>query len=161
VKPDAVLKHWAIAKILKSKPTTTGTGPDSELGNDEEVCKVIVEKFKQVGGANVSYAEIAKRAWEAGRTGLATKVRNPFGPGFYGDSREFKLLDYETNASDQVPLLLSMKEDRLALLKAVDSGDTNLGLFWYISSYESIHRAQFIKFFWIYTNDLIWGISSV
>ena len=87
VKPDAVLKHWAIAKILKSKPTTTGTGPDSELGNDEEVCKVIVEKFKQVGGANVSFAEIARRAWEAGRTGLATKVRNLIDPGFYGDSR--------------------------------------------------------------------------
>lgn len=87
VKPDAVLKHWAIAKILKSKPTTTGTGPDFELGNDEEVCKVIVEKFKQVGGANVSFAEIARRAWEAGRTGLATKVRNLIDPGFYGDSR--------------------------------------------------------------------------
>lgn len=30
-------------------------------------------------------------------------------------------------ASDQVPLLLMMKEDRLALQKAVDSGDTDLG----------------------------------
>jgi hypothetical protein len=26
-----------------------------------------------------------------------------------------------------VPLLLSMKEDKLALVKAVDSGDTDLG----------------------------------
>ena len=78
MKPDAVLKHWATAKILKSKPTTTGTGQGSELGNDEEVCKVIVEKFKQVGGTHVSYAEIAQRAWEAGRTGLATKVPGSF-----------------------------------------------------------------------------------
>jgi hypothetical protein len=44
------------------------------------------------------------------------------------------LLDHETKASDQVPLLLSMKEDKLALLKAVDSGDTNLGKFRAISS---------------------------
>lgn len=40
-----------------------------------------------------------------------------------------KLLDHESRASDQVPLLLSMKEDRLALIKAVDSGDTDLGMF--------------------------------
>ncbi|KAF8633488.1 hypothetical protein AX15_001412 [Amanita polypyramis BW_CC] len=111
MKPDVVLKHWATAKILKSKPTTAGGGQDAELGNDMEVCRVIVEKFQQLGGADVSYAEIAKQAWVAGRTGLATK-----------------LLDHESRASDQVPLLLSMKEDRLALLKAVDSGDTNLGL---------------------------------
>ena len=39
-----------------------------------------------------------------------------------------KLLDHETRASDQVPLLLTMKEDKLALLKAVDSGDTELGM---------------------------------
>jgi hypothetical protein len=38
-----------------------------------------------------------------------------------------QLLDYETRASDQVPLLLTMKEDNLALIKAVDSGDTDLG----------------------------------
>lgn len=38
-----------------------------------------------------------------------------------------KLLDHEPKASEQVPLLLTMKEDRLALLKAVDSGDTDLG----------------------------------
>ena len=38
-----------------------------------------------------------------------------------------QLLDYEPKGSDQVPLLLIMKEDRLALVKAVDSGDTDLG----------------------------------
>lgn len=40
-------------------------------------------------------------------------------------------MDHELRASDQVPLLLMMKEDRLALQKAVDSGDTDLGtLLW-------------------------------
>ena len=40
-----------------------------------------------------------------------------------------QLLDHESKASDQVPLLLTMKEDRLALVKAVDSGDSDLGIF--------------------------------
>ncbi|TFK72107.1 vacuolar assembling/sorting protein VPS16 [Pluteus cervinus] len=109
LKPDVVLKHWASAKILRSRPSASGTGDEAELGGDEEVCKLIVDKFQQLGGADVNYAEIAKRAWEVGRPGLATK-----------------LLDHESRASDQVPLLLTMKEDRLALEKAVDSGDTDL-----------------------------------
>ncbi|GLB42050.1 putative vps16, C-terminal region [Lyophyllum shimeji] len=109
LKPDPVLKHWASAKILRSKPSTTGSGKDAELTGDEEVCKVIVQKFEELGGADVSYADIAKRAWEVGRSGLATK-----------------LLEYEPRASDQVPLLLTMQEDQLALEKAVDSGDTDL-----------------------------------
>ncbi|KAG5349976.1 hypothetical protein C0989_000951 [Termitomyces sp. Mn162] len=70
---------------------------------------MIVQKFEQLGGGDVSYADIAKKAWEAGRSWLATK-----------------LLDHEPKASDQVLLLLTMKEDRLALEKAVDSGDTDL-----------------------------------
>ncbi|KAF9219507.1 vacuolar assembling sorting protein VPS16 [Gyrodon lividus] len=102
LKPDIVLKHWAIAKIARSKSTMA----DSE---DEGLCKVIVDKFEKLGNGAVSYADIARRAWEVGRAGLATK-----------------LLDHETRASDQVPLLLTMKEDKLALLKAVDSGDTEL-----------------------------------
>ncbi|KAJ7021202.1 hypothetical protein C8F04DRAFT_1213879 [Mycena alexandri] len=110
IKPDAVLKHWASAKIMRSRPPATGTGAEADLDGDEDVCKLIVDKFEQLGGADVSYAEIAKRAWEVGRGGLATK-----------------LLDHEPRASDQVPLLLNMKEDRLALVKAVDSGDTDLG----------------------------------
>ncbi|KIK56666.1 hypothetical protein GYMLUDRAFT_230051 [Collybiopsis luxurians FD-317 M1] len=109
LKPDVVLKHWASAKILRSRPTASGTGKGAEPDGDDEVCRLIVDKFKELGGVDVSYAEIAKRAWEVGRTGLATK-----------------LLDHEKRASDQVPLLLSMKEDRLALQKAVDSGDTDL-----------------------------------
>lgn len=76
VKPDAVLRHWACAKILRSRPTTTGTGSSAELSADDEVCRVIVEKFEELGGVEVSYAEIAKKAWDVGRGGLATKVRH-------------------------------------------------------------------------------------
>ncbi|KAJ8494739.1 hypothetical protein ONZ45_g13132 [Pleurotus djamor] len=106
LKPDAVLKHWASAKILHSR---AGSGKDDATSGDDEICRIIVDKFQKLGGPDVSYADIAKRAWEAGRSGLATK-----------------LLDYERKASDQVPLLLNMKEDGLALIKAVDSGDTDL-----------------------------------
>ncbi|KZP18145.1 vacuolar protein sorting-associated protein 16 [Athelia psychrophila] len=104
LKPDVVLKHWASAKIMRSKSSANEVS-----GGDDEVCSMIVDKFEQLGGEGVSYADIAKRAWEVGRAGLATK-----------------LLDHEPRASDQVPLLLAMKEDQLALLKAVDSGDTDL-----------------------------------
>lgn len=102
LKPDVVLKHWASMKIARSKAIA---GDDE----DQELCNLIVDKFGKLGNGEVSYADIARRAWEVGRGGLATK-----------------LLDHESRASNQVPLLLTMKEDRLALLKAVDSGDTDL-----------------------------------
>lgn len=38
-----------------------------------------------------------------------------------------QLLDYEPRAADQVPLLISMEQDELALIKAIESGDTDLG----------------------------------
>lgn len=36
------------------------------------------------------------------------------------------MLDYEPCAADQVPLLISMKQDEMALSKAIESGDTDL-----------------------------------
>ena len=77
LKPDAVLKHWACVKITKSKPSATGAGKDVELQGDDEVCQSIVEKFSKLGGGSVSYADIAKKAWEVGRLDLATKVPSP------------------------------------------------------------------------------------
>lgn len=55
---------------MRSKTSAT----DTEFGGDDEVCKMIVDKFEQLGGEGVSYADIARRAWEVGRSGLATKV---------------------------------------------------------------------------------------
>lgn len=108
ISPDPVLKHWAVAKIKRSKPSATGAAAEED---DQATCNLIVEKFKEAGdaGRGVSFADIAERAWENGRTRLATM-----------------LLDHEPRAADQVPLLLVMKEDTLALTKAVDSGDTDL-----------------------------------
>jgi hypothetical protein len=120
LKPDVVLKHWASAKIGRSKSSSAD-------GQDDEVCKVIVDKFEKLGGGEVSYADIARRAWEVGKTGLATKVTVLIVMVLFILRLFIQLLDYETRASDQVPLLLTMKEDNLALIKAVDSGDTDLG----------------------------------
>ena len=38
-----------------------------------------------------------------------------------------QLLDYEPRAADQVPLLMSMQENEIALVKAIESGDSDLG----------------------------------
>ncbi|KAJ7634882.1 hypothetical protein FB45DRAFT_865494 [Roridomyces roridus] len=50
MKPDAVLKHWTSAKILYSRPSATGTGTEADVGGDDAVCKLIVDKFEQLGG---------------------------------------------------------------------------------------------------------------
>lgn len=69
MKPDAVLKHWASAKIARAKKA------DGSSEDDVTVCRTIVEKFDQLGGGEVSYADIARRAWEVGRLPLAIQVR--------------------------------------------------------------------------------------
>ncbi|ORX39657.1 Vps16, C-terminal region-domain-containing protein [Kockovaella imperatae] len=101
LRPDMVLKHWATAKISHAREMDGQT--------DEAICQAIVAKFEKEGERSVSYAEIAKKAWESGRTTLATM-----------------LLDHELRAAEQVPLLLQMKENKVALVKAIASGDTDL-----------------------------------
>ncbi|KAM0749316.1 vacuolar protein sorting-associated protein 16 [Meredithblackwellia eburnea MCA 4105] len=98
ISPAPVLKHWAQAKISSSKG-----GPESE----EDICKIIVDKLRDQD--DVSCADVAQTAWSTGQSALATK-----------------LLDFEPRSSKQVPLLLSMKQDDLALVKAIESGDPNL-----------------------------------
>lgn len=89
----------------------------AESKNDQEdsarVSSLIVKRLRAAGGneaSEISCADIAGTAWEQGKTILATK-----------------LLEYEARASKQVHLLLSMKEDNLALSKATKSGDSDLG----------------------------------
>ena len=101
---DPVLKHWAAAKISRAHPEPGQ--PASVM--DEEICKAIVARIRKEA-KGVSFAEIARTAWGAGRTRLATM-----------------LLEHETLADAQVPLLLQMKEDRRALSKSIESGDPDL-----------------------------------
>ena len=91
-----VLIHWACAKIK-----------NAEDESDQEIGGLIVAKLQRCPG--VSYAKVASTAFHTGRRGLAAM-----------------LLEYEPLATDQVPLLVSMKEEELALEKAIESGDTDL-----------------------------------
>lgn len=75
--------------------------------DDEAVCKLIVQRLE--GKPGISFETIAQAAYDEGRTYLATK-----------------LLDYEPRAGKQVPLLLNMEEDEVALDKAIESGDDDL-----------------------------------
>ncbi|KAM4626315.1 vacuolar protein sorting-associated protein 16 homolog [Discoglossus pictus] len=75
--------------------------------SDEEVAQAINQKLGDTPG--ISYSEIASKACDCGRTELA-----------------IKLLEYEPRSGEQVPLLLKMKKSKLALSKAIESGDTDL-----------------------------------
>ncbi|KAJ5397386.1 hypothetical protein N7509_005499 [Penicillium cosmopolitanum] len=75
--------------------------------DDEAVCKLIVQRLE--GKPGISFETIAQTAYDEGRTYLATK-----------------LLDHEPRAGKQVPLLLNMEEDEVALDKAIESGDDDL-----------------------------------
>lgn len=79
------------------------------LGTDDDdtICRKIVEKLS--GKPGISFESIARTAYDEGRGRLATE-----------------LLNHEPRAGRQVPLLLSMEEDELALDKAIESGDTDL-----------------------------------
>ena len=80
------------------------------------------------GKRGVSFEEIARAAYDEGRTRLATE-----------------LLNYEPRAGKQVPLLLSMKEDVIALDKAIESGDTDLVYFVLLSLRKKLPMASFFR----------------
>ncbi|XP_062907960.1 vacuolar protein sorting-associated protein 16 homolog isoform X1 [Mobula hypostoma] len=74
---------------------------------DDSIARAINYRLGDTLG--ISYSEIAAKAYDCGRTELA-----------------IKLLEYEPRSGEQVPLLLKMKRSQLALLKAIESGDTDL-----------------------------------
>jgi hypothetical protein len=78
--------------------------------DDDTICRLVVDKL--AGKPGISFESIARAAYDEGRGRLATQ-----------------LLNHEPRAGRQVPLLLSMEEDELALDKAVESGDTDLVYF--------------------------------
>ncbi|KAJ1520941.1 hypothetical protein ONE63_004018 [Megalurothrips usitatus] len=73
----------------------------------EQVAREIASKLGKAPG--ISYKEIALRANHYGHTQLA-----------------IRLMDYEPRAREQVPLLLDLGQEVPALLKAMESGDTDL-----------------------------------
>ncbi|NXA12236.1 VPS16 protein, partial [Sapayoa aenigma] len=113
-----ILAHWACSKVrrgmggLHRRGGHRGTPVVSlqvqqKDKSDEEVAQAINQKLGDTPG--ISYSEIATRAYDCGRAELA-----------------IKLLEYEPRSGEQVPLLLKMKRSKLALGKAIESGDTDL-----------------------------------
>jgi hypothetical protein len=120
---------WKICKYLKIRPNKVLIHWASEMvkkgrGDENEICQAIVQKLHSVPG--ISYAEIASTAFKSGRPNLATK-----------------LLDYEPRAADQIPLLICMKEEEIALQKAIESGDTDLIYFVLLHSLRTLRDEFF------------------
>ncbi|KAI9667430.1 MAG: hypothetical protein M1821_000245 [Bathelium mastoideum] len=111
---EKVYVHWASQKVRLSS------------NNDQETCRVIVDKLK--GKASISYEEIARAAFDEGRARLATE-----------------LLNQEPRAGKQVPLLLNMEEDSIALDKAIESGDTDLILYVLLHMKKKMPLATFFR----------------
>ncbi|XP_022759131.1 protein VACUOLELESS1-like isoform X2 [Durio zibethinus] len=93
---EVVIMHWACSKITASLAI-----PDASL------LEILLDKLKLCRG--ISYAAVAAHADKNGRRKLAAM-----------------LVEHEPRSSKQVPLLLSIGEEDAALIKATESGDTDL-----------------------------------
>merc|ERR1712093_824768 len=98
------------------------------VGSEDEdtICRLIVEKL--AGKRGISFEEIARAAYDEGRGRLATE-----------------LLNHEPRAGKQVPLLLSMEEDEIALNKAIESGDSDLVFFVLLQLKNKLPLATFLR----------------
>ncbi|KAH9906444.1 vacuolar protein sorting-associated protein 16 [Xylariomycetidae sp. FL2044] len=94
--------------------------------DDETICRMVVEKL--AGKPGISFEAIARAAYDEGRGRLATN-----------------LLNHEPRAGRQVPLLLSMEEDEIALDKAIESGDSDLVLFVLLQLKKKLPLASFFR----------------
>lgn len=94
--------------------------------DDEAVCTLIVQRLE--GKPGISFELIAQAAYDEGRSRLATQ-----------------LLNHEPRAGKQVPLLLSMEEDEIALDKAIESGDDDLVYFVLLRLKRKLPLASFFR----------------
>jgi vacuolar protein sorting-associated protein 16 len=94
--------------------------------DDDTICRLVVERLS--GKPGISFEQIARAAYDEGRGRLATE-----------------LLNHEPRAGRQVPLLLSMKEDELALDKAIESGDSDLILSVLLQLKKQLPLAAFFR----------------
>ncbi|RJE18873.1 Vacuolar protein [Aspergillus sclerotialis] len=94
--------------------------------DDEAVCKLIVQRLD--GKPGISFELIAQAAFDEGRSRLATQ-----------------LLNHEPRAGKQVPLLLSMEEDEIALDKAIESGDDDLVYYVLLHLKRKLPLASFFR----------------
>ncbi|KAJ7006304.1 protein VACUOLELESS1 isoform X2 [Populus alba x Populus x berolinensis] len=111
---EVVVMHWACAKITASLAI-----PDAAL------LEILLDKLKLCKG--MSYAAVAAHADRSGRRRLAAM-----------------LVDHEPHSSKQVPLLLSIAEEETALVKATESGDTDLV---YLVLFHIWQKSSALEFF--------------
>jgi len=98
----------------------------NSTADESTICKAVVTKLSNKRG--ISFETIARAAYDEGRAHLATE-----------------LLNHETRAGKQVPLLLSMEEDEIALDKALESGDTDLIFFVLLHLKKKLPLAAFFR----------------
>ncbi|XP_040992233.1 protein VACUOLELESS1 [Juglans microcarpa x Juglans regia] len=111
---EVVIMHWACSKITASLAI-----PDATL------LEILLDKLKLCKG--ISYAAVAAHADKNGRRKLAAM-----------------LVEHEPRSSKQVPLLLSIGEEDTALIKATESGDTDLV---YLVLFHILQKRQPLEFF--------------
>eukprot|EP01034_Spumella_vulgaris_P022472 gene22472-28600_t len=104
LKNERVLVHWAGEKVKRMGLVGPNGAP---AASDEEINRIIKKQLEPFG--RVSYLAIAEAANNINRRRLATLI-----------------LDKEQHPGDQIPLLLKMNEEELALQKAINSEDTDL-----------------------------------
>lgn len=95
-------------------------------GDEDAICKTVVHRLHHKQG--ISFEAIARSAYDEGRSHLATQ-----------------LLDHETRAGKQVPLLLAMEEGVIALDKAIESGDTDLVIYVLLHLKKKLPLASFFR----------------
>ena len=98
----------------------------SSSTDEDSICEEIVRKLN--GKRGISFEEVARAAYDEGRGKLATE-----------------LLEHEPRAGKQVPLLLSVGEDSIALDKAIESGDTDLILYVLLHLKKKMQLSSFFR----------------
>ena len=98
----------------------------SSSTDEDSICDEIVRKLN--GKRGISFEEIARAAHDEGRGKLATE-----------------LLEHEPRAGKQVPLLLNVGEDSIALDKAIESGDVDLVFYVLLNLKKKIPLSSFFR----------------
>lgn len=98
----------------------------SSSTDEDSICAEIVRKLN--GKRGISFEEVARAAYDEGRGKLATE-----------------LLEYEPRAGKQVPLLLDVGEESIALDKAIESGDTDLVFYVLLNLKKKIPLSSFFR----------------
>lgn len=98
----------------------------SSTEDEDTICNTVVSKLNNKPG--ISFEVVARAAYDEGRSHLATQ-----------------LLNHETRAGKQVPLLLAMEEPEIALDKALESGDTDLVFFVLLQLKKKLPLASFFR----------------